>query len=87
MSRSQFLGAPTHADIIEFENFLLQLKTQTFGSKTVCGSPIILILKGVMTFQSQRVHAFFNINFNKNEAKSKMENPTHIFRETNLELI
>ena len=24
-----------------------------------------------------------NINFNKNEKKSKMENPTHSFRETN----
>ena len=27
-----------------------------------------------------------NINFNENEAESKMENPTHIFRETNLVL-
>ena len=25
-----------------------------------------------------------NINFNKNETESKMENPTHRFRETNL---
>ena len=25
-----------------------------------------------------------NINFNKNETESKMENPTHSFRETNL---
>ena len=27
-----------------------------------------------------------NINFNKNEMKSKMENPTHNFREVNLVL-
>ena len=27
-----------------------------------------------------------NINFNKNETESKMENPTQSFRETNLEL-
>ena len=27
-----------------------------------------------------------NINFNKNEMESKMENPTHSFRETNLVL-
>ena len=27
-----------------------------------------------------------NINFNKNETKPKMENPTHSFRETNLTL-
>ena len=34
------------------------LKNQIPGSKTECGFSIILILKGVMTFQSQRVHAF-----------------------------
>ena len=45
-----FWGAPTHADIIEFSNFLLQLKNQKSGSKTVCGFSIILILKGIMTF-------------------------------------
>ena len=27
-----------------------------------------------------------NINFNKNETKSKMESPKHSFRETNLKL-
>ena len=27
-----------------------------------------------------------NINFNKNETESKMENPTHSFREMNLVL-
>ena len=27
-----------------------------------------------------------NINFNKNETESKIENPTHSFRETNLVL-
>ena len=30
--------------------FLLQLKNQTFGSKSVCDFSIILILKGIMTF-------------------------------------
>ena len=45
-----FLGAPTNADIIEFSNFLLQLKSQRSESKTVCGFSIILILKGIMTF-------------------------------------
>ena len=33
-----------------FKNFLLQLKSQTFGRKTVRGFSITLILKGVMTF-------------------------------------
>ena len=45
-----FWGAPTHADIIEFENFLLQLKNQKSRSKTVFGFSIILILKGIMRF-------------------------------------
>ena len=31
-----FWAAPTHADIIEFSNFLFQLKNQRSGSKTVC---------------------------------------------------
>ena len=47
----------------------------------MCGFSIILILKGVM---SSRILLNKNINFNKNEMKSKMENPTHRFRETNL---
>ena len=33
-----------------FKKFLLQLKNQTFGRKTVCGFSITLILKGVMRF-------------------------------------
>ena len=43
-----FRGAPTHADIIEFSAFLLQLKNQRSGSKTVCGFSIIFILKVIM---------------------------------------
>ena len=51
LSPSQFMErAPIHADIIEFQNFLLQLKNQRSGSKTVCGFSIILILIGIMTF-------------------------------------
>ena len=45
-----FWIALTQADTIEFLNFLLQLKNQRSGSKTVCGFSIILILKGIMTF-------------------------------------
>ena len=45
-----FRGTPTHAVIIQFSNFLLQLKNQRFGSKTVCGFSIIFILKEIMTF-------------------------------------
>ena len=80
------MGALTHADIIEFSNFLLQLKNQRFGSKTVCGFSITLVLKGIMTFLSPCIMLNKNINFNKNEMESKMENPTHNFREANLVL-
>ena len=38
------------ADIIEFQNFLLRLKNQRSGSKTVCDFSIILISKGIMMF-------------------------------------
>ena len=50
LSPDQFWGAPTHVDVIEFSNFLLQLKSQTSGSKAVCGFSIIAILTGVLTF-------------------------------------
>ena len=40
-----FWGAPTHADVTEFENALLQLKNQRSG-KSLCGTCITLIWKG-----------------------------------------
>ena len=43
-------GAPTNADIIEFSNFLLQLKNRRSKNKAVCGYCIIFILKEIMTF-------------------------------------
>ena len=49
------------------------------------GFSIILILKKNMTF-CPCLLLNKNINFNKNEMQSKMENPTHNFRETNLVL-
>ena len=36
LSPGQFWGAPTLEDITEFSNFLLRLKNQRSGSKTVC---------------------------------------------------
>ena len=58
LSQCQILGAPTHSDIIELENFLLQLKNRRSGGKSLFGFSIILILKGITTFLSQRAHAF-----------------------------
>ena len=45
-----FWEALTHVDIIEFENFLLQLWNQRSGSEILFNFSIILILKGIMTF-------------------------------------
>ena len=67
-----FWRAPTHADINQFSIFFF-----------------VSISQGIITFYSQRVYAFMlnkNINFNKNETESKMENPTHSFREIPLAL-
>ena len=54
----------------------------------VWGFPIILILKGIMPFKVKKSMLFIEKKkiFNKNETESKMENPAHTFRETNLEL-
>ena len=52
-----FWGAPTHANIIEIENFLLQLKDHKSGSKSGWLFHYFSF-KGIMTFWSQRVHSF-----------------------------
>ena len=79
----------TAIDINGFCNVLLQLKNQRSGSKSVCGFSIILLLKGIFRcFKAKESILFLNksINFYKNKTESKMENPTHIFREINLVL-
>ena len=48
-SPGQFLKSSNLGSIIEFQN-LLYLKNQRLGSKCVCGFPIILAFKGIMTF-------------------------------------
>ena len=53
-----FGGAPSHADIIKFSNFLLQLINQRSGSKIVCGFSIILRLKGIMMFKVKEYMLF-----------------------------
>ena len=45
MSPGQFSGAPTQGDIIEFLNFLLQLKNKRPGSESESGFSIIFIPK------------------------------------------
>ena len=64
------------------ENFLLQLKNQRSGSKTVCGFTSISILKGIMMLLKSKTPCNLlneNINFTKNGTESKMENLIHSF--------
>ena len=44
---------------LQLTKISFNFKTQKSGSKTVCGFSITLILKGIMAFQNQRVHATF----------------------------
>ena len=55
----------------------------------MCSFSIILILKRIDVLKSKNPCILLNknINFNKNETKSKMENSIHSFREANLQLI
>ena len=82
LSPGQCWGAPTHADIIEFSNFLLQLWEQNcvwlFYYFNFERNYDVLKSKSSWILLSK------NINFNKNGTESKMENPAYSFRETNL---
>ena len=52
----------------------------------MCDFSVIFVSKGIMTFWNQRVYAFCwtkNVNFDKNEMESNIENPTYSFREMN----
>ena len=62
------------------------LKNQRSGSKTVRSFFSFLILKGIIVLKSTSICNLLNknINFNKNETQSKIENPAYSFRETNL---
>ena len=78
------MRAPTHANITEFQNFLLQLEKQRFVW-------LLYYFKSERNFvvlksKSPCVLLNKSIRFNKNEMESKMENPTHGFRETNFVL-
>ena len=71
----------------QFSNFLLHLKNERSRSKIVCGFSIILIFNyDVLKSKSPCVYLNKEIDFNKNNAESKMENCRHSFREMNLAL-
>ena len=69
---------------LNFQTFSCNLKIRSLRAK-ICVA--FLLFWFLMEFW--RFHFFLlnkNINFNKNETESKIENPTHSFRETNLVL-
>ena len=75
MLPDQYWVAPTHEDIIEFSNLLLQLKNQRSGSKTVWLFYYFNFERNYHVFKSKSSYILLNknINFNKNETESKME--------------
>ena len=82
-----FGGASVHAGIIEFSNFLMLLKSQRSGSKTVCRFSITFSLKGVMKFcwKGQRVCGFCwsRIKTFVKMRRNQKCTTTHSFKEIN----
>ena len=65
----------------------MQLKNQRSGSKTVCDFFYYFNFEmnyDVLESKSSWILFNKNIDFNKNETESKMENPIHRFRQKNL---
>ena len=65
----------------------MELKNQSCGCKTVCVFSIILIFErnyDVLKSKSLCILLNKNINFNRNETESKMENPTPVLERKTL---
>ena len=83
-----FGQALTRTDITEFSNFLLQLKNQKFGSKSVWLFYDFDFKNnyGVLKSKSPCFLLDKNVNFHRNATESKMENPKETFRDRKLVL-
>ena len=70
---------------LNFENFLLELKNQRSGSKTV-SLMLFFFWKELWRFTVKEFMLFIEQKYklNKNETESKMENPRDTFREMSL---
>ena len=77
---------PTHADFIRFAISSCNLKIIVLELKLLVFSTVLILKVIIRKEKSQCFLLNKNINFNKNEAESKMENSTHIFREMSLVL-
>ena len=80
-----FRWTPTHAGIIQFSNFLFQLKNQRSGSKSVYGFSIIFIFEGSYDVLKSKNWCFKNEK-NKSETQLKVENLQNNFKGVNLVL-
>ena len=83
-----FWGAPTHADIIDFNLLVAAQKSEFWEQNCVWFFCYFDFERNYDVLKSKSPCILFNknINFNETETESKMENPTHTFRETNLVL-
>ena len=75
--------APSHAYIIEFENFLLNLKIKGLRVKTTTG---YLLFQFWNELWNPSFLLCKNVKVNKNKIESKLEKPTHVFTYPNLKL-
>ena len=68
-SPGQFWRALSHADVIEFSNFLLHLKNQRSGGKLCVALLLLLFWKEFWRFKVKESMLLFekNVNCNKNE--------------------
>ena len=86
--RVSFWEAPTHADIIEFLNSLLQLKSEVWEQNCKWLFYYFCFERDYDVLKSKIPCCFLNknININKIETESKMENLAYSFREMNFVL-
>ena len=85
VSRSVFGDMQTP---LKFKTSCCNLKIRDLGAKLWVAFPFFLFVRNYEVLKSKSLCILLNknINFNKNEKHSKMEHPTHNFRETSIVL-
>ena len=71
---------------LKFKTSCCNLKIRDLGAKLWVAFPFFLFVRNYEVLKSKSLCILLNknINFNKNEKHSKMEHPTHNFRETSI---
>ena len=88
VSRSVFGQLQLMQISLNFQTSCCNIKARRLGAK-LCGHFYYFYFERSYDVLKSKSPYFLlnkNINFNKNEAESKMENPTHSFRELNVKL-